>query len=466
MRTIARLLSAMHLRAFDTSTEHGRSQERYRRAGFTSIFALSARLIGVATTLVTVPLALDYLGAQSYGLWLTLSSVALVLGFTDLGIGNGVLNAVSEAHGRDDRELARSSVSSGFFMLCLVGFGLVAVFAVIYPFVPWAHVYNVTSSTAVSEAGPTTVVFVCVWALGIPAGIVERVQLGYQRGYIGHAWQAAGSVFALAGTVLAVAVHASTPWLVCALAGGPLLAVTLNGLVEFGWTRPWLRPAWAHVSRAVVRRIFRLGVLFFFLQLTYLTTYFSDNLIVAQVLGSAEVTQYAVPARLFGFIGTVLATLVWSLWPAYGEAMTRGDVPWVKRTVVRTLVLTLVVTTGPALMLVLFGRQLIQLWVGDTVDPSLWLLAGLAVWTVVGALGGAVSIFLNGASILRFQIVCGAFMFITALPLKVAFARAWGVAGVPWAAALSYSVFVGIPMAVYVPRLFRRLSACNDGGDA
>jgi O-antigen/teichoic acid export membrane protein len=146
--------------------------------------------------------------------------------------------------------------------------------------------------------------------------------------------------------------------------------------------------------------------------------------------------------------------------------MTRGDIPWVKRTVVRTLVLTLLMTTGPALMLVLVGRPIIRLWVGDTVNPSLWLLAGLAAWTVVGALGGAVSIFLNGASILRFQIVCGTLMFIAALPLKIAFARAWGVAGLPWAAVLAYSIFVGIPMIIYIPRLFRRLSLVRDMGQS
>ena len=466
MKIIARLLSVVRLSAFDTSTEQGRSHERYRRAGFTSVVAFSAKAVGIATVLVTVPLSLNYLGAQSYGLWLTLSSVALLLGFTDLGIGNGVLNAVSEAHGRDDRTLAREAVSSGFFMLCLVGIAIVTVFAVVYPFIPWARVYNVTSADAVSEAGPTTAVFVLVWALSIPVGVVERVQLGYQRGYVSYAWQASGNVFALAGAVLAVATHASTPWLVLALAGGPLLAVFLNGLVEFGWMRPWLRPAWGHVSRAVVSRIFHLGVLFFVLQLTFVSTYFSDNLIVAQVLGAEEVTQYAVPAKLFGFIGTVVAMLVWSLWPAYGEAMTRGDILWVRRTVVRTVVLTLVFTTGPALILVVVGRALIQLWVGDTVDPSVWLLAGLAAWAVVGAVGGAVSIFLNGASILRFQVVCGTAMFILALPLKIVFARAWGVAGLPWAAVLAYSVCVGIPMIIYVPGLFRRLSSGSHIGQA
>jgi len=54
---------------------------------------------------VTVPLTLNYLGSEHYGLWMTISSVSVMLGFADLGIGNGVLNAVADAYGRDDYRL-------------------------------------------------------------------------------------------------------------------------------------------------------------------------------------------------------------------------------------------------------------------------------------------------------------------------------------------------------------------------
>ena len=165
-------------------------------------------------------------------------------------------------------------------------------------------------------------------------------------------------------------------------------------------------------------------MLFFVLQVTIVTTYFSDNIIVAQVLGSPAVPQYAVPAKLFGFIVTVVSMLVWALWPAYGEAMTRGDIDWVKATLVRTLLLTLALTAGPALILVVSGRRIIEAWVGGAVDPSLWLLAGLALWAIVNGVGGTLAIFLNGAGILRFQVVCSSVMFVVALPLKILMAEA------------------------------------------
>ena len=47
------------------------------------------------------------------------------------------MNAVSEANGKDDRELATRYVSSAFFMLSGVSLLLLIIFAIVYPWVPW-----------------------------------------------------------------------------------------------------------------------------------------------------------------------------------------------------------------------------------------------------------------------------------------------------------------------------------------
>ena len=51
-------------------------------------------------TIAIVPLALDYLGPERYGIWLTLSSFLALLGFMDLGLGNAVMTGALENGGR------------------------------------------------------------------------------------------------------------------------------------------------------------------------------------------------------------------------------------------------------------------------------------------------------------------------------------------------------------------------------
>jgi O-antigen/teichoic acid export membrane protein len=124
-------LSVFRFRPFDTSTEAGRSKERLRRAAITTVSAGGARAIAVLASLVTVPLTFHYLGAERYGLWMVLISIIGMMSFADLGIGNGLVNAISDAYGRDDQRLAKESVTSAFVIMVVIALVLAVVGAVL-----------------------------------------------------------------------------------------------------------------------------------------------------------------------------------------------------------------------------------------------------------------------------------------------------------------------------------------------
>ena len=175
------------------TTEATRSAERHRRAFLTGGASTLARVVQVSTSLVTVPLTLKYLGNERFGLWMTISSVLAMAAFADFGVGNGVLNTVAKAFGRDDTEGIRNAVSSGFAVLNTIAALLLLSFFAIYRFVNWADFFRVVSPTARSEAGPALAVFAVCFALNISMDVVQRVQLGLQQGYRYGLWQLCGS---------------------------------------------------------------------------------------------------------------------------------------------------------------------------------------------------------------------------------------------------------------------------------
>src|SRR6516225_8522455 len=95
---IRQVLLLARLKPFDTQNELGRSMERYRRAALTAVASGAAKGMAVLTALITVPLTVGYLGMERYGLWMTISSVIAMLAFADLGLGNGLMNVLSEAN--------------------------------------------------------------------------------------------------------------------------------------------------------------------------------------------------------------------------------------------------------------------------------------------------------------------------------------------------------------------------------
>jgi len=463
LRRIGRIL---RLTSFDTGTAEGRSNERFRRAGISAATSAGATGIALVTTAISIPLTLGYLGSERFGVWMTLSALIALLGFTDLGLGNSLLNSVAHAAGRDDRVLIRANVSSGIAMLLAVAVGSGLLFAAVYNHIPWAELFNVKSAAALQEVGPAAAVLVVCFLVAMPAGAFQQVRLGLQQGYVNSIFLAVGNLGGLALIVWAIQMRLGLPWLVLAMAGGPLLATLLNGIALLARS-PWLRPNMHDVNFAVARSLLRVGLLFLVLQLAVAVAFASNSIIIAAMIGPSAVAEYAVVSKLFMIPTLLVVFALGPLWPAYREALSRGDVEWVRRTFRRSIRLALSVAGPVSAALVVLGLPIIAVWVGTTsVQPSFGLVLAIGIWTPLSAVGTAVAMFLNGAQVMRFQAITAVLMATANILLSIALVSRIGVPGVVWGSVIAYSAFTLIPMALYLPRLFARLEsgAVETGG--
>ena len=73
--------------------------------------------------LLMVPLTLKMLGVYLNGAWLAISGVLVWIDLMDIGLGNGLRNAVAEYIAHDDTYKVKEAVSSTFFMLAVTSFG-------------------------------------------------------------------------------------------------------------------------------------------------------------------------------------------------------------------------------------------------------------------------------------------------------------------------------------------------------
>ena len=450
-------------RAHDVSNPRGRAKERFRRAALTSGATLAAKGAQIAAGLISVPLTLHYLGAERYGLWMMISSASMMLRYADFGMGNGLINAVSHAHGAGDERLARASTSSAFFMLAGVAVAILFLMATIYPFVNWPAVFNVKSAVARAEAGPALAIFALCTLASMPLGLVQRVQFGYQEGYASNLWLVAGSILGLAGVIAVIRFRGGLIWLVLALAGGPLLSTALNHWVQFGWMRPWLRPAFGYFKRSLASSLARAGGTFFGIQMfTTLLAPF-DNILIGHVLGPATVAQYSVVQKLATLAYMIPVVIAQPLWPAYGEALSKGDVDWVRSTFRKAVVFSALASSGIAAGLIVFGRQLVLLWVGRAIMVPLSTLVPLVILMVMTAIADAGACLLYSANAARYALGSIAAYSIVGLAAKVWLLGRFGVPGLAWAAALTCLLFYAVPNVLLARRVVslvcRRVSA-------
>ena len=110
------------------------------------------KLIGVGSTLITIPLTLNYLGTESFGVWMVISSVVGFMSFSDLGIGMGLQNALSKAYGEEDTSSQKYYVSNAYALAIIVVCVASTTLITISYFVPIERLFKITDQVQLDNA--------------------------------------------------------------------------------------------------------------------------------------------------------------------------------------------------------------------------------------------------------------------------------------------------------------------------
>jgi O-antigen/teichoic acid export membrane protein len=435
-----------------------RASRRSRRAALSGVVSLLSGGLKILGSLVTLPLLLRYVGAESFGVWVTLTSLMALSALGDLGIGNGLINAISTAHGTDDRDAARAYVSSAYLIAVALSCVLLIILAALDAIVPWPTLFNLSSPAVIAQVGPAVKVMIGCVVLNVLLGIVYKIRIGYQEIHINMLWEIFGIACGIVTLIVLLLLQATLPWLVFAEVGGPLIAMIGNIACLFVVERPWLRPRLSCVRLAAMRKLFNLGILFFVLHLAGIAVFSSDNLLAISICGPEAAGLYAIGMKLFSPCRLLAGTFMGPLWPAYGEAIARGDIAWVRRTVVTSIIALEAVILPLALATLTFGNAVARLWFQQTISLGFGLLAGSALWVALEAMGGGLVAFLNGASVLRAQVPLSIAFAATAIAAKVIFAHQIGVAGIIWGTIFAFLITQLIPYVVITYQHIRRLA--------
>ncbi len=433
----------------------GRASWREKRAAMAAGSGFAARGVSFVVMLVTVPVTLAYLGSAPFGFAATLTAVAGLLAFADLGIGKSLLNAVASADGHGDRVGINTAVGSTFYtLMALAGiFSIIALLVI--PAVDWVDVLGAGGAVTRGDATAAMLALVLTTLAGVPMSCISASRYGLQQGYVENAFQIGGSIMSLVFVLAAVAAKGGLPMVVLAFAGGPLVVGLIDGAALLHG-RPWFRPQPASWDRAVATHLLRIGLGFLSLQVALAVGFATDTIVLARLLGPTSVAQYAVATRVFTVPALLVGVSLSPLWPAYRDASESGDMEWVRRTFRRSRWIALVVAVPTSLFLAVTAGVLADLWTGGrvTIEPALG--AGLAVSTIAVALWNVYAYLLNGLQELRFMMPATWLMAAVNLPLSIALTAVAGVSGVAWGSAIAVSVCLLIPSTIYVRGAFRR----------
>ena len=415
----------------------------------------AARLVSSGITLLSLPIAVRYLGAERYGVWVTVTSTVVWINLLDLGIASTLTNHIARAFALDDKESAARYFSNALALTVSIVAAAGAAFFFAFPHVNWVALFNVSAPARPQDVTSTVALAAILMLLGLPGNLGSKLLAGYQevhRNNLAICIGAMGSVLSLG---LGVVLRVSMPVLFVMSAGCLTLASVVTLLVTVTWSKPWLRPRLSLVSYAAMKGLLSSGSSFFFIQVAGVVVFSSDNLVVSHYLGAAEVTPYSVTWRLVGLAALVQSLIFPALWPAYTEAYVRRDYAWIRRTFSLMMKGTVALNLMFAVLLLLFGRALIRIWAGPGAVPTNYLVLAMAVWSFISGCMSMESCLLAALNRTREQAGLSIVAAVVNIALSIALVRHIGSLGVIGGTILSYLFVLAVPQSVIVWRLFK-----------
>jgi O-antigen/teichoic acid export membrane protein len=452
-------LSVEGLRGLFTqsSAERGRERyRRYRRAAVTASTSYIARGLAILTSFVSVPLTIDYLGAERYGVWLTISSLLLWVALTDFGLaGNALVNVLSEAAGNDDRAAARQYAASAFWALVTIALVIAMAVMATFHFIPWRAVFRVSDAISTYELELTCALVLTLFVLNLPLSLLRSIYNSHQEGYLANVWWIAGGIISLLGLVVVTRFHGGLPRLVIAVSGAPAVVIFASAYHVFVHRYPWLGPAPSAVKRTCIRRLLKVGGKYMILQFATLGIYQSQAMIITQMLGPSQVVMFVVAFKVITlpsdltYMGTV------PFIAAFGEAKARHDWRWIKSAFKNVTFASVALGVPLAAVLALFAKPLILFWAGPSAVPDSDLILWLFIYTVLGVSVMMAGQLLSGVERIDRLLLSVVLCSFGCVALGVLFASLWGLSGVAFAMALSMLVIL-LPIRVCAVRhIFR-----------
>jgi O-antigen/teichoic acid export membrane protein len=434
-----RLFKRLFQSANNSSTDRGRM--RIRRAGLTGITTFLVKGISTLAGFIAIPLTAKYLETERFGVWLILSTFLGWINIADLGLANSLTNALATADGKEDRQIAQESVSSAFYLILVISGILLLLFLIIYPLISWEKVLNISSALDKQEIG--TAIFVCwiLFVIRLPLSIPGRIYGAYQEGYLYQIWGVIGSVLSIVGLIFSVYIQASLPLLIINSFGTLLLGDVFSAIHLFGFQRKWLIPKRKYFNWVQSKWLLKTGFQFWIAQVSAILIFQTDLIIVAHLFGASSVGSYGVTLRLFSLIIYSSSSFIIALWPAYSEALAKGDFNWIIRTFKISVAISFIYSVCVGILLVIFSDQILTFLVNKEAVPDSGLLLAMLFTTVLNSVAQCVAMLVNGLGELKLQTIIAPVSAISNIVLSMFLGHLIGVSGVAWSTGICILLF-------------------------
>lgn len=372
----------------------------------------------IISTFLLVPLTIDYLDAENYGIWLTLSSFIAWFSFFDVGLGNGLRNKFAEARTLGDYESAKGYVSTAYYTLGSMSIVLFIMSLLTNTVVDWSAVFNTSFSLREELNLLMPLVFGC-FSLRLLLSLVTSIFLADQN----HSITGKVNFFIALISLIVIWVLTQTSNSSLLIFGlvisfVPVLILVILNIYAFKGSFKKYLPKYSYWRKNYLKDIFGQGISFFIIQISMIILVSTDNLIITQILGPEEVVPYNISYKYMGISSMILGIVLAPYWSSFTEAYISKETQWIKKSMnsLKKIVVLAIILT---LFLLLISNFAYTIWVGDKVKIPFVLSFCMAIYFITTICYAPFVMFINGVGKIKLQMYLLAFGAIVNIPISI-----------------------------------------------
>ncbi len=400
-------------------------------------WSLILKIIGLATSLLLVPITLDYLECEIYGIWMTISSILYWLAFFDVGLSNGMRNYLAKSVANGDYRTGKSYVSTTLIILSAIAIVLGMVSILPLKLLDLQSIFNTTVIGNIQLRSVMMAAIFFTLALFV-VRTFGMVYVALQKYAVNDAINVTGHLLALIIIyILTKTTNGNLMYVVLAFTATPV-AIYLLAAIPLFWQYPQLRPSFKCYNSGAVKDIVGKGLGFFAIQITSCLVIFGgSNIIITQYCGPESVTIYNIAYKYFNVLTIGYTILLAPMWSAYTEAYAKGEMDWIRKTFRRALYAFGLLIAGGAVMLSV-SEIIYHLWIGDSVHIPFSISLAVILYVLAFNFNNCVTYLLNGLNTIFIQIITSILFTAIYIGIVVVKGNELSVESIVYCMAISY----------------------------
>lgn len=402
------------------------------------LYSSILKIISLSTSLLIVPITIDYLNKEVYGIWMTITSILFWINTFDIGLGNGMRNYLTEAISQKNYSLGKRYISTTLSLLTLIALVIGGVVLVPLLTIDFNKFFN-TEAISNFDLRNTMIIAISFTLCNFVLKNIGFIYVAMQKYAINDFLSVLGNVvslgiiflltkFTTGHLIYVVLAYTATQCVIFCMAAIPLFK-----------NHPELRPAFKFFDKSLSQKIVGKGLGFFVIQISSCLVIFgAANMFITQFCGPAAVTTYNIAYKFFNLLVIAYTIILSPMWNAYTDAYVKGDMKWIEQTFNRALKLWGLSVVGGLVMLA--GCQIFyHLWVGEKVIVPFTVSLSTLIYVSFFNLNNCVTYLINGLNKIRVQIITSLVFTTLYIGIVLLLGKELGIEGVVLSMAGSYA---------------------------